>query len=96
MLGAVGVLTGTEAGDVGDDVTATEICLPPPLPGAWAMHPARGRTIDARSRRENRETRLFRKEPSDRQEAIRNGWGEETGSVFRVPHVVTLAAGCQT
>ena len=26
VLGVVGVLTGTEAGEVGDEVTATEIC----------------------------------------------------------------------
>ena len=74
---AVAVLTGTEAGDAGDEVTATKICFWPPLPGAWAMHPASGKRTDATIKQDNMVGKDFRKGPSDGQKCIRMFWGGE-------------------
>src|SRR5437763_8936997 len=57
VLGVL-VLTGTDAGEAGEDATAIAICLPPPppLPGACAMHPAKESTMDKSSRHDRAET----------------------------------------
>jgi hypothetical protein len=86
VLGVVEVLTGTDAGDAGEDVTVTRICCcPPPLPGACAMHPAKGSRTDATIRQETAESKSFRTRPSEEQEFIENaGRRREVYSVFLV------------
>lgn len=75
VLGVLAVLTDTEAGDVGVDVTVTKICWPPPLPGAWAMQPAKGKRTAATSKQGTTEDENFRTGPSDGEKAIENVGG---------------------
>jgi hypothetical protein len=79
VLGAVAVPTGTLAGEAGEEVTVTKsgVVPPPPLPGAWAMHPAKGNTIDATTRLNKIAGKDFCKGPSDGQKPIRMFWGGE-------------------
>jgi hypothetical protein len=61
---------------VGDTVTV--VCWlpppppPPPLLGAWAMHPARGNTMDATNKQETAGNKDFRTGASDEPKVIAN------------------------
>jgi hypothetical protein len=79
---------------VGAIVTVVGV-VPPPLPGAWAMHPTQESRADTTTDHDKIAGRNLRKGPSDEQKAIVKCWGEETGSVLREVHVVTLDGACQ-
>ena len=80
VVGFDDVLTDTEAGATGTDATVTRIGCWPPLPGAWAMHPARGSRTAATTNRETAEGKKVRTGPSDTQKDIKKEClGKERG-----------------
>jgi hypothetical protein len=67
-LGAVDVLTETDVCETGEEATETRICCcwpPPPLPGACAMQPAKGRITDTAMKHDTVENTDLRNEPSE-------------------------------
>jgi hypothetical protein len=87
VLGVDGVLTDTEAGEGGVDATPTRICCWPPLPGAWAMQPAKNGRTDTAVNHDKILGKGFRTGPSDSQKGIKKeclGKEREVDSVMLI------------
>lgn len=72
VVGVVAVLTDTEAGAAGTEVTVTRICCWLLLSGAWAMHPAKESSRDTAINDNKTTGKNFRTGPSGVQKAIKN------------------------
>lgn len=96
VLVAVVVLTGTEAGEAGDEVTVTLICCcwpPPLLLGLLAIQPAKGNKTEATNRQDTIGDKSFRTGPSDGEKAIESVGGRRR-EVYSV--TVMLSRSLQT
>jgi len=76
---------------VGAIVTVVGV-VPPPLPGAWAMHPTQESRADTITDHDKTAGRNFRKGPSDEEKGIGNVAGERR-EVYSVRFMLSRSMG---